>query len=323
MTPIKRVLVVGSGWVGRQVGARLASFGVAVALTDKDAQTVSDAVRWMATSHHWVDRPLMIRQSKAQSSAMAAGSSSSEQPSSAEGGSELPRSSTPDWLSLVEQFPPLHQLTLDDVHAWQPDLTIECVPEQLSLKKRVLRRVCELVPDGCIIASNSSYFVPSLLAKFVRVPQRFAHLHFHVPVLRQSVADIVGCSETAPEVLERLADLCQRIEQYPLVLRREHPGYVFNWLLQSLLKAALELAALDVADIEEIDRSWKSVTGMPLGPFGMMDQIGLDVIDQVLSNARWAEPIPVDSQQLLAMLRPRIQSGKLGIKSGAGFYKYE
>jgi 3-hydroxybutyryl-CoA dehydrogenase len=98
---------------------------------------------------------------------------------------------------------------------------------------------------------------------------------------------------------------------------------VFNWLLQAVLKAALELVALDVVDSDDVDRSWKAVTGMQVGPFGMMDQIGLDVIDQVLSNARWAVPPTVSQEQLLAILRPLVEKGKLGIKSGAGFYDYQ
>jgi 3-hydroxybutyryl-CoA dehydrogenase len=147
-------------------------------------------------------------------------------------------------------------------------------------------------------------------------------MHFHVPVLRNSVADIVGCEQTSIEVLNQLVKLADRVGQYPLLLRHEHPGYVFNWLLQAVLKAALELVAQDVVDASDVDRSWKSVTGMTIGPFGLMDQIGLDVIDQVLSNARWAPPNPTTDQQLLEIIRPLIQQGKLGIKSGAGFYNY-
>jgi 3-hydroxybutyryl-CoA dehydrogenase len=217
---------------------------------------------------------------------------------------------------------PLDEFTHGQLVAWRPQLILECVSEQLSLKKRILRRISELAPDDCIVASNTSYFVPSVLSKFVSRPERFAQLHFHVPVLRDSVVDIVGCEHTSSEVLELLVDLAKRAGQYPLLLRREHPGYVFNWLLQAVLKAALELVAKDVVDVKDVDRSWKSVTGMSIGPFGMMDQIGLDVIDQVLSNARWAPPNPITDQQLLEIIRPLIEHGKLGIKSGCGFYDY-
>jgi 3-hydroxybutyryl-CoA dehydrogenase len=311
---IDKVLIVGSGWVGRQLAARMAAFGVAVGLTDKSPSVVQDAMLWMSQCGSTAEA-LTVGQVHDQTSTKDLVGDAVPDPDTAS-------SSSFPGLHLIQPLPAIDQMTRELLTDWGPQLVIECVPEQLSLKKRVLRRICELVPEDCIVASNSSYFVPSVLSQFVSRPERFAHIHFHVPVLRESVADIVGCDATDPKILQSLSELCRRIQQYPLVLKREHPGYVFNWLLQAVLKAALELAALDVADIEEIDRSWKSVTGMPVGPFGMMDQIGLDVIDQVLSNSRWAEASQVDTGRLLAVLRPLIQNGRLGAKSGSGFYDY-
>jgi 3-hydroxybutyryl-CoA dehydrogenase len=307
LSQIERVIVVGAGWVGRQVAAKLAASGLQVALVDRSADDAKLALQWMSRC---VD---------------------SSDPLNMHAGYELDSSSTnldskndavPLWLENVSILGGLGELTKEAVHAWRPDLVLECVPEQLSLKKRVLRSIAELVDSDCIIASNSSYFVPSVLMKFVSCPERFLHLHFHVPVMRDTVVDIVGCEQTLLPVIERVAALTRRVGQYPLVLRREHPGYVFNWLLQSMLKAALELVAQDVVDANEVDRSWKSVTGMPIGPFGLMDQIGLDVIEQVLSNARWYTNDQITDEQLLDVIRPLIAQGKLGMKSGAGFYDY-
>jgi 3-hydroxybutyryl-CoA dehydrogenase len=285
---ISTVLIVGAGWVGRQVAARMAQHSVCVLLFDRNQETAADAMRWMR------ELPAV------------APSSHEFQPA-------------PDWLNGVTV---LRGFDMPADAREEIDMVLECVPEQISLKKRVLREVSELFPS-CIIASNSSYFVPSTLSQFVTRSERFAHMHFHVPVLRESVCDIVGCSQTDPLVLSRLAELAQRMRQPPIMLRREQPGYVFNWLLQSVLKGALELVANDVVDAQQVDQSWKAVTGMPLGPFGIMDQIGLDVIEQVLCNARWVEPTVMPNEQLLSVLRPLIAAGKLGVKTQAGFYEYD
>lgn len=278
---IHRVFIVGAGWVGRQVAARMAQHGVDVWLYDRQRAICEQALTWMESVV----------------------------------GSEQDASDDKTWVQRVRI---VDSLKIDE----EIQLVIECVPEQLSLKKRVLREISEHFAAPTIIASNSSYFTPSTLLRFVDNPTRFAHFHFHVPVLRKSVADIVGCSETDPAVLESLAELSSRIGQPPLRLRHEHPGYVFNWLLQSLLRSSLELVAQDIVDAEDVDRSWKAVTGMPIGPFGLMDQIGLDVIEQVLSNARWAEPSTVTLDQLIAVLQNPISQGHLGVKTERGFYDY-
>lgn len=281
MAPIERVLILGAGWVGRQVAARLARYGVTVWLVDRHTDMCQAALAWMQQLDRF--------------------------------------EADPQWLQRVHLAGSLQELSASEQSI---DLVLESVPEQLSLKKRVLRQASELFSAPTIIASNSSYFVPSVLSGFVADTSRFAHWHFHVPVLNDSVVDIVGCQATNKEVLDRLQELTLRIGQIPLMLRREHPGYVFNWLLQSVLKSALELAALDVADPIDIDRSWTAVTGMPLGPFAIMDRIGLDVIEQVLSNARWAEPPTVPIDELLALLSQHTSQGELGEKTGRGFYAY-
>lgn len=281
MPPIDHVLILGAGWVGRQVAARMARFGVDVWLLDREESVSKSAVAWMRRLGEFPDDR--------------------------------------NWISRVRVASSLADLNADETRI---DLVLESVPEQISLKRRVLREVGTAFPPPTIIASNSSYFLPSTLGRFVEQPSRFAHMHFHVPVLSNSVVDIVGCEQTQPAVLQQLRSLANRIGQEPLLLRREHPGYIFNWLLQSVLRSALELAALDVADPQDIDKSWKAVTGMPLGPFGIMDRIGLDVIEQILSNARWAEPPGVPVEQLLALLSAHTSQGELGVKAGRGFYEH-
>jgi 3-hydroxybutyryl-CoA dehydrogenase len=280
---IERVLIVGAGWVGRQIAARMAQHGVDVWLFDRKREVCDQSLDWMRS----------IANDPVETSSSAVIS---------------------DWLSKVR--------IADQLFVSGVQLVIESVPEQVTLKKRVLSEISERYAPRTIIASNSSYFTPTMLSRFVVAPERFAHFHFHVPVQHESVADIVGCNATEPSVIDQLCELSARIGQSPLRLRHEQPGYVFNWLLQSLLRASLELVAKDVTDPAEIDRSWKAVTNMPLGPFGMMDRIGLDVIEQVLSNARWANDDSVSLDRLIEVLQGPLREGNLGVKTGKGFYDY-
>ncbi len=289
------MLIVGAGWIGRQVGLRMAICGLRVNLVDKNDRVLSDARRWMNES------------------------------------AEL-------YLTNILASPALSHLSSDVAHHWatrvgfdqstehlldDTAVVLECVSEQLGLKRRVLRDFSQQFPKNTIIASNSSYFTPSTLAEFVTEPERFAHWHFHVPLYRSSIADYRRPSgHTALGARSPAGADANHRSISPTVASRT-AGNVFNWLLQSVLRSALELAARDVADIEDIDRAWKSVSGMPIGPFAMMDNIGLDVIEQVLANARWSDAAAVPIDELLAVLRKPISQGHLGLKSGRGFYEHE
>ncbi len=285
--PIPRILIYGAGWVGRQIAAQMASHGIEASLTDLDDAVTEQAVAWAKT--HIAAR-------------IAEGT----------------------WSATRAEGHEKRLISLP-IQSWQEypfDVVLECVHEQISTKRRVLKSISEQTESSTIIASNSSYFVPSMLAKYVRSPERFAHWHFHVPVWIATISDIVPCESTKPEVLDRLATLSEQMGQRPLVLAKENPGYVFNWLLQSLLTSSLELVEREVASPEQIDLSWTTITGMPIGPFGMMDQIGIDVIHQVLSNARWIDQTG-KLDRLMLLLEPLLKRGDLGVKSGRGFFDYE
>lgn len=310
-------MIVGAGWVGRQVAARMAKYQIEVWLVDRSQAQVDHALAWLGKLQAKDEQAIHDPQPRRNRPYAL----DAEFPSESATHAYRSEMAGP-WLARIHAAPSLAELS-KAVESFPVDLVLECVPEQLSLKKRILRQVSQVYAPPVVIASNSSYFVPSLLAPHVFEPSRYAHFHFHVPVLHDSVADIVGNSDTSPEVLEQLRQLAIQLGLEPLMLRREHPGYIFNWMLQSLLKSALELAALDVADPSDIDKSWKAVTGMPLGPFGIMDQIGLDVIEQVLSNARWATPLKISDEKILQLIREHTAKGNFGTKSHQGFYSYE
>lgn len=165
------------------------------------------------------------------------------------------------------------------------DLLWESVPESLSLKREALRPLLQVCTEHTILASNSSYLAPSMIFRGFSNPERFAGFHFHVPPWFASAVDVMPATRTSSIVLERLTHLVDRMQLTPIVLKREYPGYVFNNLLHPLLVRSMELVERGVCRPEDVERAWRAVTRMPVGPFGMMLEIGLPTMRQILDNA--------------------------------------
>jgi 3-hydroxybutyryl-CoA dehydrogenase len=285
---IRTVLVIGAGWVGRQIVGQFVAHGLSVTWLDQSGDALSSGLKWIA------EHRAEIHSANHDSIQRAIGDSNAN-----------------DVRTCTN---------IEDAGS-SFDLVLETVSEQVSVKRKVLELASARYPSPTIIASNSSYFTPSILSRFVQDPARFANFHFHVPVWQTRLVDIASSPNTSESTVDRLSELSIRVGQHPLVQRVENPGYVFNWMLRAVLQSALQLRAKDVASPEDIDLAWKKVTGMPLGPFGMMDQIGLDLVYQTMSAARFVDGDAV-WQPLLDQLSPLINDGRLGAKVGSGFYTY-
>jgi 3-hydroxybutyryl-CoA dehydrogenase len=202
------------------------------------------------------------------------------------------------------------------------DLVSESIPEDLSLKRQLFGRLDELCPPRTIFTTNTSTLLPSQLADASGRPDRFLALHFANPVWYANIGEVMGHPGTDPEVLDRVARFAAEIGMVPIVLSREQTGYVINSLLVPLLTAAQSLVTNAATTPEDVDRTWMIATGMPRGPFGIMDLIGLETIYNV--TAYWARVR--DDDQLnrnAAYLKRRfLDLGRLGLKTGEGYYSY-
>lgn len=282
---IQNVLLVGAGWTGRQIAGQMAAHGVNVVLVDQNLPALSDARNWICNQ-----RPTLI--------ANHAWPNVSEE-------------------ELLERI----QLGESSADEGPIDLVLECVSEQFSLKRRLLQQYSRRFAAPTILASNSSYFTPSMFGQHIESPERFAHFHFHVPIWIATLVDIVPFPDADSSTVDALVQLANRIGQKPLVQQVENPGYVFNWMLKALLQSALQLVDREVASPQDIDMAWKKVTGMPIGPFGMMDQIGIDLIHQTMSHARFVDGDDV-WQPLIDILQPYVDKNQLGVKTGKGFFEH-
>ncbi len=213
------------------------------------------------------------------------------------------------------------QMTTDPVIAGaDADFVSESVPEDPKLKAKVFAQFHEICPAHTIFTTNTSSLVPSMIAEATGRPERFAAFHFHDTRVTQ-VVDIMPHPGTLPEVAALIEAFAVRIGQIPIVLKRENFGYVFNAMLMELFKSAQTLAANGVATIQDIDRAWMGVMHTLMGPFGIMDSIGIDTVWKLTDY--WAK-IVKDPQQMknAEFMRRYVDKGELGEKTGKGFYAY-
>lgn len=198
------------------------------------------------------------------------------------------------------------------------DLVIESVPEVLEIKRETWQKVSEAAPQKTIFTTNSSTLLPSAMADATDRPEKLLALHFANEIWRNNVGEVMGHEGTDQRWFEAVADFAEEIGMVPVRVKKEQPGYVLNSLLVPFLNAAADLLVRGVADVEDIDLTWRTSTGAPLGPFQIYDVIGMTT-PYHLARSRDDE----SSQKFAKLLKEEyIDKGKLGVSTGEGFYRY-
>jgi 3-hydroxyacyl-CoA dehydrogenase len=202
------------------------------------------------------------------------------------------------------------------------DLISESVPESLSIKESFWREASRSAPARTVFTTNTSTLEPSALARFVDRPHKFLALHFAIGVWDSNIGEVMGHPGTDTAVFEGLLEFAEEIGLVPIPIRKEQSGYIINSLLVPWVTAALELLVRGVSDVQSIDRTWMITMRSGMGPFGMMDRMGLGVVHHVAELLGESDP----SSQALDYARYLdehfIQKGLLGVASGQGFYRY-
>jgi 3-hydroxybutyryl-CoA dehydrogenase len=281
MEKIKKILVIGAGALGSRVAlqAAISNFQVNVFDIHNNALDKSKQVMEKVYRH-------LVKQNRA---------------------------SAHDQASVFQQ---LH-FTSDAAAAIEDvDLVNESVTEDLNIKLKVWEQFGALAPDKTIFTTNTSYLLPSQMAYASGRPEKFCAFHFH-DVFHARVVDVMPHAQTDPTLVPLLFELGKALNQVPVLVKKESPGYIFNFMLMALIGAAGKLKTGDVGSIEDIDRSWMVNFNQPIGPFGILDNIGLDTAWHVTKTRPDAA-----SQAFANLLKKYIDQGKLGEKTGEGFYHY-
>ncbi len=211
------------------------------------------------------------------------------------------------------------ELTKDLAAVGGADLVVEAVPEDERLKVEVMHAINEVVGPEAIVASNTSSIPIAELACALREPGRMIGLHFFSPVPVMRLVEVVVALDTSPDTVATAKEFVERIGKSPIETK-DRSGFIVNMLLVPYLMAAVRMFEEGFASREDIDTGMKLGCGHPMGPLTLCDFIGLDVLYAVCDSLY--EEFKRDEYAPPPLMKRMVASGRLGRKSGRGFYDY-
>jgi 3-hydroxybutyryl-CoA dehydrogenase len=202
----------------------------------------------------------------------------------------------------------------------EADLVIEAVPERLDVKRKVFGELDRICGKETIIASNSSSIRISLIEDSTMRRDRVLNTHFYSFPWRSRVVELMRGTATSDETVSIVGEFMRGIGMVPLFVRKESTGFIFNRVWRAVKRECLHLVDEGVASLEDVDRAWMCFYGVDIGPFGLMDRVGLDVVRDI-ENVYYGESGDLRDAPPKLLL-DKIEKGELGVKSGKGFYSY-
>jgi 3-hydroxybutyryl-CoA dehydrogenase len=199
------------------------------------------------------------------------------------------------------------------------DLVVEAAPEKLELKRALFRELAEVVGPDAVLASNTSSLPITSIASAVPNPGRVVGLHFFNPVLQMDLVEVIPGVHTSPEVTRNVSDFARSLGK-TVVTSRDTPGFVTSRALAVLANEAAWMLYEGTATRDDIDAAYKLGFHHPMGPFELLDLVGIDTTVSIL-DVLW-DGFRDPKYRTCPLLRSMVEAGRLGRKSGAGFYDY-
>lgn len=282
---IENICIVGTSFMGSQIGLYCAVNGYAVQMTDISKA----AMRRAAMEHH---RVLESRVEQGQL--------------------------TTDQMNFI-----LGKINfVDDINeaVANADLVIESVVERLEVKREVFAQLDRITPKHTILATNSSSIKISAIEDATQRPDKVLNLHFYTPIHLRPIVELMRGTKTSEDTIEAVQQLTANMKLFPLIVQKESTGFIFNRVWRAIKKETMDLVNEGVASHEDVDRAWIIATGMPMGVFGLMDMVGLDVVRDI--EMIYYRESGDEKDLPPSLLLDKIEKNELGIKTGKGFYTY-
>jgi 3-hydroxybutyryl-CoA dehydrogenase len=284
MRELKRVLVVGAGTMGSQIALQ-------TALSGRYEVTLLDSVAGQLERARAQNRKLLDRSVEKQ---------------------RLTAEAADAALARISEARDIA------VAAPTADLVIEAVIENFDAKKAVFEELRHHAKRDAILASNSSTIAISRLAEFSGQPESCCNMHFFHPVTVMQLCEVVRGPKTSDETVETAMEFVRSIGRTPVLLQKEIWGFIVNRILFAASEEALRLLEGGYASAEDIDIAVQKGLNWPMGPFHLLDFSGLDIFYGAMQDRHRQGEGP-DAPELL---RELVESGRLGRKSGRGFFEY-
>jgi 3-hydroxybutyryl-CoA dehydrogenase len=199
------------------------------------------------------------------------------------------------------------------------DLVLESVVEDLAVKKELFRTLDGLCPDHAILATNTSTLPVGEMAEATGRPDRVCGIHFFNPAPLMALVEVVRARTTSDDTVAAARAFAEACGKRPIEVK-DVAGFVVNALLFPYLNSAVRLLEKGVASLPDIDAAMRDGAAMPMGPFQLLDLVGLDVSVAILDALHADNPDP--DLEPAPLLRRMVSDGKLGRKTGAGFHDY-
>ncbi len=210
--------------------------------------------------------------------------------------------------------------TTDLAEVRDADMVIEAVVENMAVKKQLFTELDIICPEHCILASNTSSFSITEIASVVRRKGRIIGAHFFYPVPLIKLVEVVRAVETSDETVEKTRKFVDSLGKECVLLNRESPGYIVNRILLTFINEAIHVYGEGMASADDIDTAIMTGTNMPVGPLALADSIGLDTVYNGLEALQ--NEFRDSKYRTHQYFSTIIRAGRLGKKSGHGFYKY-
>ena len=280
----KRIVIIGAGTMGNGIAHTFAQTGYQVSLVDVSQEALDRGLKTITSN---LDRII------------TKGNLTEQQKSTT--------------LNNITTFTKLEEAAKD------ADLIVEAATENIDLKLKIFRQMDELAPENCILATNTSSISITKIASVTSRPEKVIGMHFMNPVPIMKLVEIIKGYSTSKETFSEIFELSKALGKVPVEVN-DYPGFVANRILMPMINEAIETLYNGVAGVEEIDTVMKLGMAHPMGPLQLADFIGLDVCLAILDvmhdgfkNPKYA-PCP--------LLVNMVTAGKMGVKSGEGFYDY-